>query len=572
MMDGTTTFELGVNASTAPGGTSGPGSRVVPRSSFLQLFDTEHQPVAVIGEDLLLVDANDRFVRDVGLSRPEVLGRSIGELWDFTGEDIQLGIDAQLDELGVATINAGPTPAHRDVPPATLWFTRIRGDSGERVGYALTFIEDATRHNKRQLTLDAEGFQLSFDQIAVGMLLGGLDGYAIRCNPAMVRLFDRSIDEIANTELMAMIHPADRARAVDQALRLLTGELDSYGQDTRLLAGDGRTVWVHETASCVRDHDGNVLHFITQFIDITDRKRAEDERNRATAELLESQSTVRFLFDGVPMPLLQLDSKLTISAANESLADLLGREPIGVSIAEIMHPDDLALLAAEGAGVTSDSDWLIDIRVRCFDGTERLVRSHGRIQRDELGQFRSATASWHDITEAKRHEERLQVQASTDSLTGLPNRAAFLDRLAKTLAAGPERVAVLFIDLDRFKAINDHSGHEAGDHVLGQVARRLRTCVRATDMVARLGGDEFIIMIDLSVPGAAPASIGQRIVEHLAHPYTTTHGTFTIGVSVGLAQSTTCTEPAELIHQADLAAYQAKAHGGSRLTIATTQS
>jgi diguanylate cyclase (GGDEF)-like protein/PAS domain S-box-containing protein len=383
----------------------------------------------------------------------------------------------------------------------------------------------------------------------------------------MALLLGRTLEEIATTEVLAMIWPEDRDLVIEQATRLITGELTAYSQESRLLAGDGSPVWVHETATCVQDGGGNPLHFMSQFVDIGDRKQAE-------AELLESQRTIRFLFDGTPAPLVQLDAHSKICAANAALARLLGRDPIGLAITDVVHPDDLIRLAEDSGSIEPDTDWIIDFRVVRPDGSERLVRSHARVHHFDDGQFRSATATWNDITDAKQHEELLRVQASTDPLTGLPHRATFLDGLQTAVETSdtPHSVAVLFIDLDRFKPINDRYGHEAGDHLLCQVARRLRSCVRTTDIVARLGGDEFVIMLDLSLPGADPTLIGQRIVERIAHPFASSHGTLNVSVSVGLAYGGLGCEPREIVHRADLAAYQAKAAGGSRLVVATDAS
>jgi len=535
---------------------------IIPRAAYHQLFDSEARPIAVVDLGLQLVDANQSLEEEIGLARSELLGASVADLWAIDVHDLAVELDQRLVEVGVIETAAGPAPQAPSVPTATLFFTPL-DHLGQLVGYTMTFVSEEARLNRRHLSLDAEGFDLSFDQVAVGMLLSGMDGYVLKCNPAMVRLFDRSIDEIAETDLISMIHPDDRTNVISQALRLMTGEIDSYSQETRLLAGDGTPVWVHETATCIRDADGNLLHFMTQFVDIGDRKRAEEA-------LLKSQSTIKFLFNGIPVPLLQLDDALRISEGNASLAALLGRDPIGLSIADVVHAEDMIKLGEAGATLAPDTDWIIDIRVRRHDGSERLVRSHGRIQVDDDGRFQSATASWHDITDAKEQEDRLRLQASTDSLTGLPNRAAFLERLTEATAAArtPAEVGVLFIDLDKFKPVNDRYGHEAGDQLLCQVARRLRSCVRSTDLVARLGGDEFVVLLDLTLPGSEGRVIGQRIVERLAHPFTTSHGTFAIGVSVGLAHGNPDSHPRELIHRADLAAYQAKAGGGSRLAIA----
>jgi diguanylate cyclase (GGDEF)-like protein/PAS domain S-box-containing protein len=551
--------------------------RPVPRDAYPVEFGMEQRPVAVLSPDFVIVDTNARFEAELQVARADVVGRPLSLLWAFDPADHEAEVAASIADLGVLLVDAGPSAAMPDVPRATLQIVPIVDDHAVHLGYGASLVTERSKLEKRRVSLDAEGFQLSFDQLAVGMVLVGLDGYVMKCNPAMIRLFGRSLEEIAETDMITMIWPDDRARAVEQGLALITGEVDGYSQETRLMAGDGSPVWVYETATCVRDEDGNILHFVTQFADISDRKRAEaerekaeQERNRAIEALLESQATIRFLFDGTPVPLVELDASLNISAANAALARLLGRDPIGLSITEVVHPDDMVRLAEEGAAIEPNTDWIIDIRLQRHDGAERLVRSHGRLHHDENGAFRSATATWHDITDAKEQEDRLRLAASTDPLTGLPHRATFLDRLEESLAAsaGPDSIAVLFIDLDHFKPINDRYGHEAGDHLLCQVSRRLRTCVRSTDVVARIGGDEFVIMIDRAVAGVDPAVIGERIVERLAHPFATTYGTLSISASVGLAFGGPGCEPRDIVHRADLAAYQAKADGRSRLAVA----
>jgi diguanylate cyclase (GGDEF)-like protein/PAS domain S-box-containing protein len=550
----------------------------VPPSHYPGEFAIERRPVAVLGPDFRFQDANEVFQRELDVTLEDLVGLDISDLWAFDPTEHAVSLEDKFDRLGVLLVDAPPSPRRPDTPSATLQFVPI-SDDGRPIGFILTPVTEKAKREKRKVSLDAEGFQLSFDQIAVGMLLTGLDGYAIKCNPAMVRILGRSMDEIAETDLISMIHPDHRNIAVEQAVRLLTGEADGYSQETRLLSGDGSPVWVLETATCVRDAEGNPLHFMSQFVDIGDRKAAEArqelaelERNQAIDALLESEAKIKFLFDGTPVPLVEIDASLRICAANSALAQLLGRDPIGLSITEVVHPDDLGELAAQGATVEANADWIVDVRLQRPDGSERLVRSHGRIHHDDAGAFRSATATWHDITDAKEQEDRLRVQASTDPLTGLPHRGAFLDRLQDAIdaAAAPDALAVLFVDLDHFKPVNDNFGHEAGDHLLCQVSRRLRTCVRSTDMVARLGGDEFVVMLDLSVAGVDPAVIGQRIVERLAHPFATTYGTMAIGASVGLAFGGVGSQAREIVHRADLAAYQAKAQGRSRLALAPT--
>jgi diguanylate cyclase (GGDEF)-like protein/PAS domain S-box-containing protein len=550
-------------------------------------FHSDFQPTAVIDLAGRFVEANDAFRRDVGITAAELVGRHISDVWAIDPFASEVDLAQRMATDGLVLVEVRPSEQRPAAPNATLQFLPDLDDAGRWVGCSIFVVTHEVRHEKRDLSLGSEGFQLSFDQIQVGMLISGLDGFVVRCNPAMARLFGRTPAEIAETDVISMIHPDDRLAAIEQGARALNGEIDSFSHEQRMLAGDGSPVWVHGTSTVVRDAGGNALHFLSQFIDIRDRKRAEAERTRAEAErnraldeltsameaLRESEAEIKFLVDGTPVPLIKIDANLLICGANAALESLLERPPLGLSITEVVHADDLARLSETYLDLTPDVDWVTEIRVMRPDGTMRWVRSHGRIHHDDNGDFRSVTATWNDVTEARVVEELLRVQASTDALTGLANRATFFDRLTNALsrAARAGGLAVLFVDLDHFKPVNDRWGHETGDELLVHVAHRLNSCVREGDTVARIGGDEFVILAEPVICRDDAVAIARRIVETLARPYGLTGGTATITASVGLAMSAAGDEPRELVHRADLAAYQAKASGRSQLSIAPAQ-
>ncbi len=193
---------------------------------------------------------------------------------------------------------------------------------------------------------------------------------------------------------------------------------------------------------------------------------------------------------------------------------------------------------------------------------------------DAQGQFRGYRGTGRDITERKRAEAKIQHLAFFDVLTGLPNRRMLLDRLQTALAASgryQQRGALLFIDLDNFKDLNDTQGHDVGDQLLQQVAQRLSGCVREIDTVARLGGDEFVVMLeelDVAVEGAAAQAeaVGKKILSALNQPYYFAggehHSTPSMGVTLFYAQQESVDE---LLKRADLAMYQAKSAGRNTL-------
>ena len=176
-----------------------------------------------------------------------------------------------------------------------------------------------------------------------------------------------------------------------------------------------------------------------------------------------------------------------------------------------------------------------------------------------------------DITERKELEEQLHHQAFHDALTGLPNRLLFSDRLGQALARAERRenlVAVLFMDLDNFKHVNDSLGHEAGDRLLVGVAERLRACLRPEDTAARLGGDEFTVLLEDVADASDAARVAGRIIEDLRVPFEVGGHEVLTAASIGIALDDRSRDrPADLMREADLAMYWAKSKGRARYEV-----
>jgi diguanylate cyclase (GGDEF)-like protein/PAS domain S-box-containing protein len=205
--------------------------------------------------------------------------------------------------------------------------------------------------------------------------------------------------------------------------------------------------------------------------------------------------------------------------------------------------------------------------LRRANGTTASFHWSGAVLEDERGRVRGLTLSGRDMTERKSLEEQLARQAFQDALTTLPNRALFMDRLAHALSRrdqGDRQIAVLFLDLNRFKIINDSLGHSQGDQLLVQVSRRLETCVRPEDTIARLGGDEFGILLENVDTVAAPVAVAERIATQLEAPFLLDGREVFVSTSVGIAVSPPrACRPEEMLRDADLAMYNAKGRGSS---------
>lgn len=200
-------------------------------------------------------------------------------------------------------------------------------------------------------------------------------------------------------------------------------------------------------------------------------------------------------------------------------------------------------------------------------------------RKDEIGTLMNSFARMlatieqqsHEINEFPRRLDQLIREAFRDALTGLPNRALFMDRLTHALTRAERcgsNLAVLFLDLDRFKILNETLGHEVGDHLLREVAQRIASCLRPEDTVARLGGDEFGLLLEDTVELAAATTIAERVSAEIQRPFVVDGRDILISASIGIALTRGGSmQPDEVLHNADLAMYQAKAEGRARYEL-----
>jgi diguanylate cyclase (GGDEF)-like protein/PAS domain S-box-containing protein len=294
---------------------------------------------------------------------------------------------------------------------------------------------------------------------------------------------------------------------------------------------------------------------------------------RARGELAESEERYALALRGANDGIWDWDLVSGRFYCSPRGQELLGYAPeeeadaIGEWIGRV-HPDDRAALRAgldaHVAGGTAHFE--SEHRLRAPDGSYRWMLARGLAVRDAGGRATRVAGSLSDITGRKHIEARLEHDALHDGLTGLPNRVLFGDRLEQALRRAGRRgeeisCAVLFLDLDRFKAVNDAFGHHTGDELLGVVARRLESAVRPGDTVARLGGDEFTVLLE-EITGVHEATlVAQRIQATLAEPFLIGGRELAVRASIGIALGSAGVQPKELIHAADVAMYRVKASG-----------
>ncbi len=301
------------------------------------------------------------------------------------------------------------------------------------------------------------------------------------------------------------------------------------------------------------------------------------ERQRAEVAVRESQERYALAVNGAKDGLWDWDLKANRLYFSPRWKSMLGYDSgaIGEQPAEWferIHPDDQpavqAALSAHLAGRAPDFE--SEYRIRHAGGGYRWVLTRGLAVRDEEGEAYRMAGSQSDITARKMAEERLLHDAFHDHLTGLPNRALFMDRLGMAIAHAKRRLsytyAVLFIDLDRFKNVNDSLGHSVGDELLIAVARRLESCLRPGDTVARLGGDEFTILLDEVTDVDHAVQVAQRLHREMVRPFKVQgHEVFvTMSLGITLGAGGHYDRPEEVLRDADTAMYGAKTSGKAR--------
>jgi diguanylate cyclase (GGDEF)-like protein/PAS domain S-box-containing protein len=286
-------------------------------------------------------------------------------------------------------------------------------------------------------------------------------------------------------------------------------------------------------------------------------------------ELRASEGRFRSLVQNSSDIVVVLDENGRIGYESDAVERVLGHraaERVGKPIFDLVHADDVRWLEGvlDGLAARPGGQATVEVRIRHADGSWRWMEGVGTNLLDDT-HVRGIVLNYRDISERKSLEDQLQHQAFHDPLTGLANRALLGDRVAHALARRrPNRegnIAVLFIDLDDFKTINDSLGHAAGDDLLRAVATRLAACVRAEDTVARLGGDEFALLLEASTDESA-AETAERVHAALREPIAVARLQLALSASIGIGIATAGTADAdELLRNADVAMYHAKARG-----------
>src|ERR671913_1270257 len=551
----------------------------------LRKSEARYRTVLEAAFDAIVTITPDGIVRWFNRGAERIFGHRAEEV---IGQPVTLLMPERYRELCVAGLHRYPRTGEARVVGGTTELVGLRKDGsefpiemslgethehGERLFTGM--IRDVTERKRTEDALREarDRFRGIFENAPIGVAMVTLEGRYLQVNHSLCGILGYSEEELQTLTWQEITHPDDLAASKAFARRIVAGEFPRYHLEKRFLHADGHTVWASLSVSLVRDAEGEPIYFVSQIQDVTERKRFEE-----ALEQLSQQHEMVLKSAGEGIFGLDLHGELTF--VNPAASDMTGwstQDLLDRPMHNLLHhtkPDgahypreECPIYAALEDGITHSRDDEVFWRK---DGT-RFPVEYISSPIFEDGEIVGAVVTFRDITERKALEQQLQHQAFHDPLSGLPNRALFMDRLERAITRANRRgtkIAVLFVDLDNFKVINDSLGHEVGDLLLVAVAERLKTCLRPEDTAARLGGGEFTILVeDISCVGEV-VQIAERIADILRPPFALEDQEVFATVSTGIALNGTAPEqPADILRYADLAMYRAKHRGKARYEV-----
>ena len=364
-----------------------------------------------------------------------------------------------------------------------------------------------------------------------------------------------------------MIHEEDREWVLAQK-QAAYEKGEALRIEYRMTRSDGRIIWLEDQSVPVEPPEGGASFRQGFAIDITERKRAEEELRRAEARY-------RTLVEQLPLavyidPMNPTSSNVYTSPQIEPMLGYSTGEWASnpALFVESLHPEDRErVLAAHALTHATGEPLCIEYRLIARDGEVVWVHDEASVIDDQAGGAPVLQGYLLDVTERMEAEAELRHQAFHDSLTGLANRALFTDRVQHALVVGRlggREAAVLFVDLDDFKTVNDTLGHSVGDQLLKAVGIRLCDSLSPRHTVARLGGDEFAVLVEEDKRDAAAADTAERLITALQSPFDVGGREIFVTASIGIAAGDSAEE---LLRSADVAMYRAKTRGGAQYAV-----
>jgi diguanylate cyclase (GGDEF)-like protein/PAS domain S-box-containing protein len=538
-----------------------------------QLLEAMPNPVYFKDASGRFLGCNRAFEDYLGLPREEIIGKTVSDL--APGELAQRSMifdKAVLDQPGAQAYESKVVHA-RDGGRHDVLINKATffAPSGEIAGLVGVLVDITERKKLEADTRQSnERLRAVIHATPLAIVARDLQAKVRMWNPAAERMFGWKEEEVIGTR--TSIVPAHLRGEVDgMRARAEAGETITM-EETQRLHRDGHVIDVALSIAPIHGADGKVNGTMVTIADIRPRKQAE-------AALRESESHLRLAMDAAQMGMWYWECDTDRFTYSEGLSLLFGYPAIGPPtdyrlLQERLHPDDRELFEATMRhAVKKGTDFQVDYRVVWPDGSVHWIANRAQVHRGPDGRALRVVGVAMNITERKIAEQRIAHMAHHDALTGLPNRVLLRDRIQQAIAQAHRngtQLAVLFVDLDHFKTINDSLGHQLGDRLLQSVASRILVCVREGDTVSRVGGDEFVIVIPGLASAADASGVAAKILDVLASAFHLHGNDLHVAASIGISLYPADGADAEtLMRHADTAMYHAKDSGRANFQFFT---
>jgi|FLYL01.1.fsa_nt_gi diguanylate cyclase (GGDEF)-like protein/PAS domain S-box-containing protein len=507
--------------------------------------------------------AEGRVLESLGLPPESLIGRNIRDMPAVPADVVSAVEDALAGEERSLVAEVSGRFFEARISP-------LRDAGGSTLGASILAWDVTEQHRAREaLQRSEEYFRALIENASDLIFIVDAETIVRYASPAVERALGYSIDELVGQSAFNFIHPDDRPELLSIFQQRLRERGVGIPIEFRVRHKDGSWRTIEAIGNFNVMDDPRFGGAVFNARDITERKQAEQA-------LMESEARFRGLFQaaGDVMYTLSLDGRLTsLNPAFTTVTGWPAEQWIGKHFAPLIHPDDLpSTIEALRRLVQRDKDLpdTYEWRVRKASG-EYMTGEFVTRPLYESGKLAGVIGVVRDVTERRQAEQRIRHMAHHDPLTGLPNRVALeahLQALVESARAAGRPLAVMFLDLDYFKQINDTHGHEVGDALLRQVAETLKAAVRDGDIVARFGGDEFVVIVpNITAPQEA-LEVAERIQKLFARPYQLNGWSASITVSIGVAVYPLDGEDLPtLLRRADNAMYQAKSQGRNAVRL-----
>ena len=414
---------------------------------------------------------------------------------------------------------------------------------------------------EQALRISEERFRYIFDYSKVGMNLLGPDYKYLKANRAFCEMTGYSEQELLARDFKSITHLEDIEANSVLSERLLAGEINFFNMEKRYIRKDGSILHGDLTISAMRDENGKLMYGIAVVQDITERVQSHKKLHMLSRAVENSPATV-VITD--PNGTIEYVNKKFTAITGYSFAEAIGRNPRMLKSGK-QSADFYAHLWKT---ILAGHEWRGEMCNKKKSGELYFEQVSISPVMDEHGAINNFVAVKEDVTDKKKTEETIWRQANFDTLTGLPNRRMFRERLEQEIRKSNRSsipIALMFIDLDHFKEINDSLGHDIGDILLVEASRRIADCVRATDIVARLGGDEFTVLLVEVEDVTSVERVARCIIEKLAASFQLKDEVAYVSASIGITLYPNDADTIEgLFKNADQAMYVAKEQGRNR--------